>query len=93
MGDVVNQDRAYTIEVVLAVIERYDTEFQEFGYGIPLDKMEAAMFFIATCYGGFRGFEMVWTDLGALHFNVEYCEETKDFRAVSWPVNGRFKNK
>ena len=83
MGDVVEQDRAYTIEVVLAMIEEYEDEFQVAGYGIPLASMEAAMFFIATCFGGFRGFETGWTDLGALRFDVEYCKEVEDFRVIS----------
>ncbi len=92
MGDIVKQDRAYTIEVVLAVINKFEGEFQAAGYKISLAKMEAAMFFIATCFGGFRGFETVWTDLGALRFDVNYCEETDNLRAFSWPVTGRFKN-
>ncbi len=34
----------------------------------------------------------MWTDLGALRYDVECCEECDDYLAVSWPVTGRFKN-
>jgi len=91
-GDVVRQDRAYTIEVVHAMMDMWESEFQEHGYAMPLRSMEACMFFLISCTGGFRGFETVWTDLGALVYDLEYCEEREDFSAVSWPVTGRFKN-
>lgn len=91
-GDIVSQDRAYTIEVVLAVIAMFEKEFQELGYDIPLHSMESLMFFLGCCTGGFRGYETVWTDLGALAYDIEYCEEIGDESAVSWPVTGRFKN-
>ena len=92
MGDIVSQDRAYTLEVVHAVIEMFEQEFQEQGYNMPVCDMEAALFFIVSCLGGFRVYETVWTDLGALRYDINYCEEKDDFSAVSWPVIGRFKN-
>lgn len=92
LGDVVTQDRAYSIEIVLQVIQMYEDHFQQEGYTIPIRVMEAAMFFMISCFGGFRGFETVWTDLGALRYDVRQCEEVEDFEAVSWPVTGRFKN-
>jgi hypothetical protein len=54
--------------------------------------MEAVMFFIDSCMGGFRGYETVWTDLGALRYDVYFSEEKDDYSAVIWPVTGRFKN-
>ena len=92
VGDIVEQDRAYTIEIVLAVVQMYEDRFQELGYDIPLREMEAAMFFIISCYGGFRGYETVWTDLAALAYDLAYCEDNDDSSAVAWPVAGRFKN-
>jgi hypothetical protein len=92
VGDIVQQDRAYTIDVVIAMIDNFEQEFQVMGYTMPIRDMEAAMFFIATCFGGFRGFETVWTDLAALRYDVRYCEERDDLSAVAWPVTGRFKN-
>jgi hypothetical protein len=92
MGDIVHQDRAYTLEVVHAVIEMFEAQFQEQGFEMPVRDFEAAMFFIATCTGGFRGYETVWTDLGALRYDMEFCEDSDDTSAVAWPVTGRFKN-
>ena len=91
MGDVVRQDRAYTIQVVLAVVGMFEKEWQELGYSMPLSSMNACMFFLAACLGGMRGFEVVWTDLSALRYDLSYCEEEEDYSAVSWPIVGRFK--
>lgn len=91
MGDIVTQDRAYTIEIVLAVIQMYEDNFQQEGFNMNISTFEAAMFFMISCFGGFRGFETVWTDLAALRYDVQFCEETDDFTAVAWPVTGRFK--
>jgi len=91
MGDIVTQDRAYSIEVVLAMIEMFEEQFQAQGYSIPIRDMEAIMFFIASCFGGFRGYETVWTDLAALRYDVAYSEDLVD-PDVAWPVTGRFKN-
>jgi len=54
--------------------------------------LEAALSFIISCMGGFQGYEVVWTDLAALRYDIEYCENTGDMTAVAWPVTGRFKN-
>jgi len=92
MGDVVHQDRAYTLEVVHAIIAMFEDQFQREGYTMPVRDFEAAIFFIASCMGGFRGYEVVWTDLGALRYDMEYNEDRDDQSAVIWPVTGRFKN-
>ena len=91
-GDVVHQDRAYTLEIVHAIVDLFEQQFQEEGYIMPVRDMEAAIFFIISCMGGFRGYETVWTDLGALRYDINYCEEIDDYSAVAWPVTGRFKN-
>ena len=83
MGDIVKQDRAYTIEVVHAVIGFFEEQFQSEGYTMPVRDFEAALFFIISCMGGFRGYETVWTDLGALRYDVNHCEEQDDF--LQWP--------
>ena len=92
MGDIVHQDRAYTLEIVHAIIAMFEEQFQEQGYSMPIREMEAALFFIAACMGGFRGYEVVWTDLGALRYDVKYSEDKDDYSAIIWPVTGRFKN-
>lgn len=85
MGDVVRQDRAYTIQVVLAVVEDFEIEWQDLGYAMPVSSMNACLFFLVSCLGGMRGFEVVWTDLAALRYDLAYCDEQDDHSAVSWP--------
>lgn len=92
MGDIVHQDRAYTLEIVHAIVGMFEEQFQEQGFYMPVRDMEAAIFFIAACMGGFRGYEVVWTDLGALRYDISNCEDKDDYSAVVWPVTGRFKN-
>ena len=92
MGDVVDQDRAYTIEVLLALIEMYKQEWQTYYLQMPLLSISACMFLLVSALGGMRGYEVVWTDLAALLYNITYCEAAEDDSAVSWPVVGRFKS-
>jgi hypothetical protein len=92
MGDIVHQDRAYTLAIMLAIVGMFEEQFQAQGYEMPIRDMEAVMFFIASCMGGFCGYETVWTDLGALQYDVHFSEEKDDYCAVIWPVTGRFKN-
>eukprot|EP00956_Cyclotella_meneghiniana_P032054 scaffold86351_cov69-Cyclotella_meneghiniana.AAC.2 len=54
--------------------------------------MRAAMFFIISCMGGFRSYEVLWTDLGALRYDIEYCDNIGDMSSVASLVTGRFKN-
>ena len=91
MGDVVSQDRAFTLEILLALIELYELEWQEFGYSIPMVSIYSCMFLLITCLGGMRGYEAMWTDLAALRYDVDYCLAREDESAISWPIVGRFK--
>ncbi len=91
MGDVVSQDRAYTIEVLLALLEMYEDEWQTFYLRMPLISICACMFLLVSSLGCMRGFEVVWTDLAALQYDLAYCEAAEDETAVSWPIVGRFK--
>ena len=50
------------------------------------------MFLLLTYLGGIRGYEAVWTDLAALKYDAEYCENMGDYTAISWPIVGRFKS-
>jgi hypothetical protein len=38
-----------------------------------------------------RGYEVVWTDLAALHHDIQRCEFEEDYTGVGWPLVGRFK--
>jgi hypothetical protein len=77
---------------MLAIVQMFEEQFQAQGYAMPIRDMEAAIFFIVACMGGFRGYEVVWTDLGALRYDVQFSEEKDDYSAIIWPVTGRFKN-
>jgi hypothetical protein len=90
-GDVVTQDQAYTIEVLLALVEMYKQEWQMFNLQMPLPSVCACMFLLVSSLGGMRGFEVVWTDLAALRYEVSFCKAAEDESAVSWPIVGQFK--
>ena len=66
MGDIVSQDRAYTLETLLALLKIYELEWQEYRYAIPMVSIYSVMFLLVTFLGGMRGYEVMWTDLGAL---------------------------
>jgi hypothetical protein len=91
MGDIVSQDRAYTIEVLLALLDMFEEVWQTFYLWIPLASISACMFLLVSCLGGMRDFKVVWSDLAALWYDIAYCEESENNTAVSWPVIGRFK--
>lgn len=59
-GDEVDQDQAYTIEVLHELIQMYDDEWETWEGKPPLG---FCMFLIASCKGGCRGYETVRTDL------------------------------
>jgi hypothetical protein len=40
------------------------------------------MFLLVLSLGGMRGFEVVWTDLAALCYDMSYCEAAEDQTAV-----------
>ena len=92
MGDIVRQDRAYSIDIVHKLLEMYEDEYQDATTAMSLNSICACMFLLLTCLGGMRGYEAMWTDLSGLRYDVEYCEELDDFSAVSWPIVGRFKS-
>ncbi len=56
MGDIVRQDRAYSIGVLLKLLSMYEAEYQDFCDDIPMVSMQAVMFFLLTCLGGMRGY-------------------------------------
>jgi hypothetical protein len=91
MGDEVDQDRAYSTDIILALLAMFEKEWEEMGSEIPLHSLRSVMFLLVSCLGGMRGYEVVWTDLGALNYDLDYCKSLKDESAVAWPVVGRFK--
>jgi len=100
MGDIVSQDRAFTLEILLALLEMYELDWPEQRYAIPMEmeSVYSVMFLLITCLGGIiiclggmRGYEAMWTDLGALRYDGAHCLDRKDELAVSWSIVGRFK--
>ena len=83
MGDIVQQDRAYSLEVVHKLLGMFENEYTDFGDAMPYAHISACMFLLVTCLGGMRGYEAVWTDLAALRYDVEYCESQDDYTAVT----------
>ena len=66
IGDIVSQDRAYTIGILLKLLSMFELEWSDFGMEMPLESIFSCMFLLLTCLGGMRGYEAVWTDLA--HF-------------------------
>jgi len=64
MGDVVDQNRAYTIQVLHKLLEMYETEYRDLRSNMSMVSLNACIFLLLTCLGGMRRFEAVWTDLG-----------------------------
>ena len=91
IGNVVSQDKAYTIKVLLKLVSMFEAEWSDLGLDIPLESICACIFLLLTCLGGMRGYEAVWTDLAALRYDVDYWESMDDYSAVSWPIVERFK--
>lgn len=91
MGDIVSQDRAYTLQIIHALLQMYEAEWNDPEKEMPLKTLCSCMFLLVSSLGGMRGFEVMWTDLAALRYDLEYCEDIGDTSAVSWPIVGRFK--
>lgn len=91
IGDIVTQDRAYTIQIVHKLLSMYESEWHDLYLDMSLKSICSCMFLLVTCLGGMRGYEAMWTDLGALRYDVEYCESLDDYGAIAWPIVGRFK--
>ncbi len=85
MGDVFSQDRAYTIEVLLALLEMYEEEWQTYYVRMPLVLVCACMFLLVSCLGGMQGFEVVWTDLAALQYDIAIARVPR----MTWLSLGR----
>ena len=55
MGDIVRQDRAYTIGVLHKLLEMYEKEYQDLGPLMSDDSICSAVFLLVTCLGGCGG--------------------------------------
>ena len=52
MGDVVHQDRAYTIGVLLKLVSMFELQWSEQGWDMPLADISACVFLLVCCLGG-----------------------------------------
>ena len=91
MGDLVSQNRAYALEILLAVLEMYELKWQDYRFAIPMVSIYPIMIFLVTCLGGMRGYKVMWTDLGTLRYDMAHCLNGEDESAVAWPIAGRLK--
>ena len=49
IGDIVSEDRAYTLELLYALLEMYELEWQEHGYSVPMVSIYLVMCLLVTC--------------------------------------------
>ena len=54
MGDVVDQDRAYSIQVLHKLLSMFEEEWDDLGPDMPIESISACMFLLLTCLGGMR---------------------------------------
>ena len=59
MGDIVCQDRAYTIDVLLKLVEMFEGQWQDQGLDMPVKDTTTRMFLLVCCLGEIRCFEGV----------------------------------
>jgi hypothetical protein len=85
MGDIVSQDKAYTIEVLHELLNEYEQEWVTNDLGIELEVISACMFLLVSSLGGMQGFEVMWTDLAALRYDLNFAKS----RETSPPCPGR----
>ena len=69
------QDRAYTMDIVHEKMRLFEEDWEACDGKPTLKWILTVMFFLTSCLGGMRGFEVVWTDLGALLYEIARLEE------------------
>ena len=66
IGDVVDQDKAYTLAVLLRLLDMYEAEWGDLGMAMLEEHLSVCMFLLVTCLGGMQEYEAVLTDLATL---------------------------
>ena len=67
-------------------------EYEEIVEMMLANSLCSCMLLLLTCLGEMQGYEAVWTDFSALKYDVQFCETTDDYSAISWPIVGCFKS-
>lgn len=95
MGQITRQDRAISIEEMLALQEGFEKTWNHEGYDIDLNVLEAAVFALTTYVGSLRGYETVKIHLPTL---IEKLKEASTSGGLDSqlpyygiPLIGRFK--
>jgi hypothetical protein len=82
MGDIVSQDKAYTIKVLHKLLSENKQEWMAHDLNMEMEAIRACMFLLVSSLGGMRGFKVMWTDLAALRYDL-HCSVL--------PILGHFK--
>ena len=91
IGDVVSQDKTYTIQMVLKLVSMFKAESSDLGLDMTLKNICACFFLLLTCLVRMKGYAAVWTDLATLQYGIEYCKNMDDYWITAWPIVGCFK--
>ena len=75
MGNVFSQDKAYTIEVIYKLLSEYEQEWATHDFNMDLKAISMCMFLLVSSLGGVHGFEVMWTDLDVVRFDLNFCKE------------------
>ena len=59
MGDVVHQDRAFTLPILHKLVDMYEQEYWDKQTPMTNTSMCSVMFLLVACLGGMRGYEVV----------------------------------
>ena len=55
IDDIIRQDRAYSIEVLLKLVDMYEAEWTDLGFGMARNSIYTCTFLLLPCLGGTRG--------------------------------------
>ena len=67
-----------TTPIIHALLKMYQEEWEELGWAMSVHSMCSVMFLLVASLGGIRGYEVVWTDLGTLRYDLLYYEDLGD---------------
>ena len=70
IGDVVGQDKVYTIDVLLLLLSFYEEELCDLGLALPIESLCSCVFLLLTCPGYMQGYEVVLRNFSAIQQDV-----------------------
>ena len=57
------------------MLDSYEEEWRRDGYEMSKSRMCSCMFLLVSGLGGMRGFEVMWTDLAALRYDLFFVKK------------------